>query len=459
MSINMALTVAAISTPDAAGGISIVRISGSEAFAVAQRIFRPHNPEKSPLTMQGFTCCYGKVFSADGDIDDGILTVYHAPKSYTGEDVAEISCHGGVFVTRQVLRAALENGAHPAAAGEFTQRAFLNGKLSLTQAEAVMDTITAGSAAAVRSAEALRDGALFRRIHSVSDELVRLLGEISAWTDYPEEDIEAVSEERLEAVLGGAAAALKTVLDGYDNGRIIREGVDTVIVGKPNVGKSTIMNCLAGCDRSIVTDIAGTTRDIIEETIRIDDFILRLSDTAGIRETEDEIEFAGVERTRRKLETAQLVLAVFDNSVRLSDDDISIINRLKPENTIAVINKSDREAVLERWTIDEKFTYIAEISAIDGSGIDTLKDCIAGMFSTATLNLNDGIISNERQRDCCERALKSLNEAVAAAKSGISLDAVGIVIDEAVGFLMQLTGERVTDAVVTEVFSKFCVGK
>lgn len=452
-------TIAAISTPDAAGGISVVRISGSGALAVAEKIFRPHSPDKSPATMKGFTCCYGKVFSSEGDIDDGILTVYHAPKSYTGEDVAEISCHGGVFVTRQVLRCALENGAVLATAGEFTQRAFLNGKLSLTQAEAVMDIITARSAAAVRSAEALRDGALYRRIHAVSDALCVLLGEISAWTDYPEEDIEAVSPEHVTAVLNNAKATLSAVLDGYDNGRIIREGVDTVIVGKPNVGKSTIMNCLAGCDRSIVTDIAGTTRDIIEETIRIDDFLLRLSDTAGIRETEDEIEFAGVERSFRKLEQAQLVLAVFDNSERLSDDDFNIISRLSPENTIAVINKSDKDAVLERWTIDEKFTYIAEISAIDGSGIERLKDCIAGIFRTATLNLTDGVIANERQRECAERAVKSLDEAISAEKSGISLDAVGIVIDEAVGALMELTGERVSDAVVAQVFSKFCVGK
>lgn len=452
-------TIAAISTPDASGGISIVRISGADAFSVADRIFVPSDKSKSAKTMAGFTCAYGKAVHNGSVIDDGILTIYRAPKSYTGENVAEISCHGGIFVTRELLRAALDSGAVLARGGEFTQRAFLNGKLTLTQAEAVMDIINVKNAAAQKSALALREGALYRKIKAVSDNITVLLGEISAWTDYPEEDIEAVSDEKLLDAIRGAKRTLNDVIGGYDNGKIFREGVDTVIVGKPNVGKSTIMNCLTGYERSIVTEIAGTTRDVVEETVNLGEFTLRLADTAGIRDTDDVVEAAGVERSYTKLERAQLVIAVFDNGEALSDEDIRLIDRLDDKKTVAVINKSDREAVLDRKIINDKFKYMAEISAVNGEGMDKLKQSVAGIFAVGKLDLTDGCAANERQRACACAALNSLDEAESAVLSGISLDATGIVLNEALSHLMELTGENVTEAVVEQVFSKFCVGK
>lgn len=287
-------TIAAVSTPRAVGGISVIRISGENAFYVADKIFKPVSSGILPSEMSGYTCAYGHIAGGGRVIDDGVLTIFRAPKSYTGEDVAEISCHGGIFVTEQILRLIFENGASPAKAGEFTKRAFLNGKMSLTQAEAVMDVISASGKAELRCASALRDGALFRRIKNISDGVLKLLGSLAAWVDYPDDDIPAVDGDEIYRVLENAVFALDGLLSSYDSGRIIRNGIDTAIVGRPNVGKSTLMNLLAGCERSIVTDVAGTTRDIVEESVRLGDIVLRLSDTAGIRETGDIVENAGL---------------------------------------------------------------------------------------------------------------------------------------------------------------------
>ncbi|MFA5658684.1 MAG: tRNA uridine-5-carboxymethylaminomethyl(34) synthesis GTPase MnmE, partial [Oscillospiraceae bacterium] len=286
-------TVCAISTPVAPGGISVVRISGDEAIAVASKIFQPVSCG-AVKKMPGYTCCFGKIISKGELIDEGILTIFRSPKSYTGEDVAEISCHGGIHITKRVLRAAVENGAAPAQAGEFTKRAFLNGKLSLTQAEAVMDLISAQGEQSRRFALSVHEGALFLEIQAASKKLLFILSELAAWVDYPDEELPDIEAGALIDSLNACIMKLEKLLGGYDSGRIFRDGVDTVITGKPNVGKSTLMNLLLGFERSIVTDIPGTTRDVVEETVRVGEMLLKLSDTAGVRSAADAVEAGGV---------------------------------------------------------------------------------------------------------------------------------------------------------------------
>ncbi len=452
-------TIAAISTPRAQGGISIIRISGEDALSVAEKLFTPLSSNVPPTQMDGYTCAYGQI-KADGEvIDDGVLTVFRAPKSYTGEDVAEISCHGGIFVTDRVLRLALEAGAVPAEAGEFTKRAFLNGKMSLTQAEAVMDVISADGKAGLRCAESLKEGALYRRIKSVSDRMLSLLGSLGAWVDYPEDDIPAVEDEEISTTLENAVENLSELLSTYDSGRIIRQGADTAIVGKPNVGKSTLMNLLSGCERSIVTDIAGTTRDVVEESVRLGDIVLRLSDTAGIHDTGDVVESVGVEKARRKLETSDLILAVFDMGAEITAEDRELAESCRGRNAVAILNKSDLEQKFDFSAVSDCFGESVTISAGQGEGLDRLKTAIENICKLANFNSDVGILANERQRTCAEKAKSAFAEALDALESGATYDAVNIIIDDGENYLLELTGERTSEAVVNEVFSRFCVGK
>ncbi len=451
--------IAAISTPRGTGGISVIRISGEGALTLAGEVFSPVSVSVRPDEMEGYTCAYGKITDGDEIYDEAVLTVFRAPRSYTGEDIAEISCHGGIFVTERILQLIFSKGAVPAEAGEFTKRAFLNGKMNLVQAEAVADIISAEGKAAHRCAVALKSGALFISINAVSKELLHLLGEIGAWVDYPEEDIPGVDERAIISSLEEASVKLEKILSSYDRGRIIREGIDTAIVGKPNVGKSTLMNLLSGCERSIVTDIAGTTRDIVEESVRLGDIVLRLSDTAGIRGTEDIVESIGVKRASDKIDSADLILAVFDNSEELSQEDIEIAGRCAGRIAVGIINKTDKESKLDTGYIESRFEHIVYISAVNAEGADELQSVISDIFRTNSINYNEGILANERQRNCVKSALSALRESIDAVKQGCTLDAVNILIDEAENHLLELTGERTSEAVVNEVFSKFCVGK
>ncbi len=333
-------TIAAVSTPNAPGGIAVIRISGENALDIAAKIFKPAAGKKV-ADMDGYTCAYGIAHDDGERLDDCILTVFKAPHSYTGENVAEISCHGGLYVSKKILRAALKKGADNAEGGEFTKRAFLNGKLDLTQAEAVMDIISAKGAKELKMAENLREGAAFKKADKVSKRLIKILGDLAAWADYPEEDIPEVEPQSILDGLNAAKLELASLIENYDSGRILREGVATAIVGRPNVGKSTLFNCLSGCERSIVTDIAGTTRDVIEESVRLGDVTLRLSDTAGIRQTDDLIEEIGVGIAWKRLDEAELVIAVFDGSCPLTEDDLNLINKIKNKKSVAVINKND----------------------------------------------------------------------------------------------------------------------
>lgn len=450
-------TITAIATPIAVGGISVIRISGAEAVSIADKVFNAASG-KPVAEMQGYTCSYGTVFDGGQPLDDVVLTFFRAPKSYTGEDVVEISCHGGVFITRKILRVLLENGARLAEAGEFTKRAFLNGKLSLTQAEAVMDLISSTGKNELKYAVALRDGAIFRRIRAITDDLLEILGDLAAWADYPEDDIPEVEPSVLLERINGIIFRLDATGQTYDYGRIIREGINTVIIGKPNVGKSTLMNCLTGFNRSIVTDIAGTTRDIVEESVKLGELTLRLADTAGIRNTADIIESMGVDIARKRAEEADLILAVFDSSEPLSEDDMEMIRLANGKNAIAILNKSDKQLIGIN-DFQQYFKNIVEISAKNYYGIEKLSACLEEMFIKDEISAEQGIIANERQKLCLDNAEDSLKHAAEALIMGENLDAVNVLLDEALGFLLQLTGEKVSEAVVDEVFSRFCVGK
>lgn len=455
-------TICAVSTPMAEGGISVIRISGEKSFEIAGKVFKLYT-SKSIEDMQGYTCAYGTVFDnkSGRKIDEGVLTVFRSPKSYTGENVCEISCHGGIYVTKKVLRLCLENGAELADKGEFTKRAFLNGKMSLTQAEAVMDTISASGDYALNSAELIREGRLFKEISALCKRLIGILGELAAWVDYPEEDLPEVEESNLRESLKNAIKVLDKILKDYDCGMVLKSGIDVCIAGKPNVGKSTLMNMLLGYDRSIVTDIAGTTRDVIEETAKIGELTLKLSDTAGIRETEDKVEKIGVEIARNKLSSASLVMEVFDMSRELDDEDRELLDTVKKsgKKAIIVLNKNDLENKTDREFFEGYSDNIIEISAKNGNGKDELKNMIESMFSINDYDADSTIFANERQKICTQKARDNLNLALESLDMGETLDAVTVMIDYGAESLLELTGEKVSESVVDEVFAKFCVGK
>ena len=452
-------TVAAISTPLSASGLGVVRISGEDAVKIGEKCFRPFKGGHNLSTLKGYSCAYGRVFDAEGDIDEAVATVFLVPKSYTGENTVEFSCHGSPALLRRVLRAALSAGASPAGPGEFTKRAFLNGKLTLTQAEAVMDIISAGSQGAGRAALALRDGALYKKIHKITDDLTALESHLAAWSDYPEEDVPELSDEAVSTVLKEADAGLKRLISTYDAGRIIREGAVTVIAGKPNVGKSTLMNLLSGRDRSIVTSVAGTTRDVVEESVLVGDIPIRLLDTAGIHETDDVVERIGVDMAQSALDRCDAVIAVFDSSAPLDDDDRSLIEKLKNRPVIAVINKSDLEKKADADYIRSHFEYCVTISAAKGDGEDEFREALGKLLKTADLDPAEPVMANERQLDCARRGEKALSEGLEALECKMTLDAVGICIEAALDALYELTGEKASEAVIEQVFSRFCVGK
>ena len=409
--------------------------------------------------MEGYTCAYGIAHDNGERIDDCILTVFRAPHSYTGEDTAEISCHGGLYVSKRILRAILRNGAENAEGGEFTKRAYLNGKLDLTQAEAVMDIISAKGETELKMAEALREGAAFRKARKCSDKLMKILGDLAAWADYPEEVIPEVEPQALMSELSEVREELSTLVENYDSGRILREGIATAIIGRPNVGKSTLFNCLSGCERSIVTDIAGTTRDIVEESVRLGDLTLRLSDTAGIHDTDDVIEGIGVDMAEKMIDSSELVIAVFDGSCPLTADDLKLIDKTKNKKCIAAVNKNDVSQQLDVKELSKYFIHIVYLSAKESTGVDVLEKEINELFSINEHTFDNVSAANERQKKCIDSALASIDEAMSALQCGEMLDAVNVIIDEAEQSILSLTGEKITDAVVDEVFSRFCVGK
>ncbi len=451
-------TIAAIATPNAAGGIGIIRISGEAAIDVAARCFRPVSGRKVS-EMPGYTAAYGSFVDGETPLDDGVLLVYRAPKSYTGENVAELCCHGGLYVLQRVLNVVFSLGARPAEPGEFTKRAFLNGKMDLSQAESVMSVISAQGEEALSAARGALRGNVSKKIEAVCGSLVSAAAALAAWADYPDEDIPAVENEALAAALADCRDSLRKLLRDYENGKIISEGVRTVICGKPNVGKSTLMNLLSGCPRSIVTPIAGTTRDVVEDTVRLGGLLLRLSDTAGLRETEDPVEKIGVSAARERLADASLALAVFDLSCPLTAEDEALLQACEQKTAVAVINKSDLPAVWDIGEVKKRIPRAVVISAKDPESLDRLRTVLEETLGVAGMDFSQEILTSARQRNCVAEALDCVEDALRALKNGVTVDAVSVDVDCAVDRLLALTGKRASEEVVDEVFRSFCVGK
>lgn len=451
-------TIAAISTPSGAGGISLIRISGPEAVAAADKVIHPAS-QKPLSSLRGYTGAYGEAYDEEGTIDNVVSFIYRAPKSYTGENVVELSCHGGIIVTRRLLRAVLATGVRLAEPGEFTKRAFLNQKMTLTQAESVLDVINSKSEQAARCAVTALDGALYRKIAAVRDRLVAQTAHITAWIDFPEEDVDKVKLSFLRDELQAIKDELKELIRTFDVGRIVHMGVNTVIVGKPNVGKSTLMNLLAGCEKSIVTEMAGTTRDIVEETVNLGDVVLRLADTAGIRRTRNVVEKAGIDRAKKRIAEADLVLLVLDASEELDGEDVELMRVVRSKPTVVVLNKADLGESIDKEYIKKDFKHIVLISAKEDESIAVLNEAVSGLMNLTDLDTSQPILANERQRACAKASLGQVEAALDALSFGMTLDAVNISIEDAVESLLQLTGESVSDVVVDEVFSRFCVGK
>lgn len=454
----MSETIAAISTPNAVGGISVIRVSGPDAITVSERVFEGVSGKKLS-SMKGYTAAYGKVYDREGEIDSAVALVYHGPKSYTGEDVVELSCHGGMIVTRRLLRSLLDAGARLAEAGEFTKRAFLNGKMSLTQAESVLDLINSQSEQAARCAVTALDGALYQKIKGIREDLVAQTAHITAWIDFPEEDVNSVKLSQLKDGLMKIHQDIRKLIKTFDIGKVIHMGVNTAIVGRPNVGKSTLMNLLAGCEKSIVTDMAGTTRDVVEETVNLGDVVLRLADTAGIHRTTNAVELAGIERAKKRIEQADLVLLVLDASQPLDEQDLELMRIVRMKPSVVVLNKADLGVKIDEEYIKRDFQHSVVISAKEQVSIQTLNDAVARLMHLTDFDTTQPILANERQRACACAALTQVESALDALSFGMTLDAVNISIEDAVQSLLELTGESVSDVVVDEVFSKFCVGK
>ena len=460
-------TIAAISTPNTTGSIAMIRISGDNALVIAGVIFRAIDKTSTPVeSMKGYTAAYGNICDGDSVIDDGVLLVFRAPKSYTGEDVAEITCHGGIYVARRVLQACINAGATLAEPGEFTKRAVLNGKMTLTQAESVIDVINATSAQYLACTNAQKAGSLYRRVNEIAEKILSVSSHISAWIDYPEEDTALDSFEKSSHIgqLEDCRLQLSLLSRSYEIAATVREGVVTAIVGKPNAGKSTLMNLLVQRDRSIVTDIPGTTRDIIEETVNLfsptqQAVVLRLCDCAGIRETTDIVEQIGIDMMCKQIESSSLIIAVFDNSRPLEKDDFDLIEKIKGKTCICVINKCDLESSYDFASLAAEFKHVIRLSAKNPDSLEKLAETICKAYDINSFDLSAGFIANERQRNCVTKAEELVSRAIENIESGAPLDTTGFLLETALDVLYQLSGKSASAEIVNEVFKNFCVGK
>lgn len=451
-------TITAISTAQGQGGIGVIRVSGEDSFTIVDKIFKSVSGKKI-MDIKGYTALFGHIYNNEEVLDEAVVLKYVAPKSFTGENVVEISCHGGMYITKEVLNAVIMAGASLAEPGEFTKRAYLNGKMDLTEAESVMDIISAKSKSAARAALFVKDGALFKKSQQVKQLLLDKAAHLSAWADYPEEDIPEVSEDSIMEAIEESISILEKLLSTYDMGQVVKEGIDTVIAGRPNAGKSTLMNLLVGREKSIVTNIAGTTRDVVEDTVLVGNVMLKLSDTAGIRDTDNEIEKIGVQKTFDKINGAGLVIALFDNNEVLNSEDIDLINKIKDMPCIAVINKIDLEDKVDKKYITDNIDNVVYISAKQQDNIDELKNMIEKIAGTEDFDPSAGIIANERQRNAIRNAVNSLYEAKESLAMGMTMDAITVSLQETIDYLLELTGEKAGEEIVDSVFHNFCVGK
>ena len=458
-------TIAAISTARGKGGVALLRISGTDAIAICEKVFVPKNG-KALSEYAPRTAIFGSIYAPDdrgvwNEIDSGLATVFRAPASFTGEDTVEICCHGGVLLTQTVLTACLAAGARAAEAGEFTRRAFLNGKMGLSAAEALGDLLEAQTREQLILAHAGTDGRVERKCREIYDALCAVLSSVYAKIDYPDEDLAEMSREEMETSLAECTARIEKLLDTYRTGHAIAEGIPTVICGKPNVGKSSLYNLILGKEAAIVTDVEGTTRDVLTETAALGRVTLRLFDTAGLHETDDVVEKIGIDRARKALADAELILAVFDGSVAPDEEDKALAASLSSTNAtvIAIINKSDLGIVEEEF-YTQHFTHTVTLSAKAGEGIEKLSALVESCFINGELDTkNDTVLTNARQKGAALSALEAIRRARAGLAYGLPVELCCNDCEAAMQAIAELDGRAVSEDIVSHIFSHFCVGK
>lgn len=452
-------TICALATPPGEGGIATVRVSGPDAYGIVGKIFAPVRQGKSVADAKGYTAMLGHYLLHGAEMDECVALFFRAPHSYTGEDVIELSVHGGTAMADGLLEALITAGCAPAGPGEFTRRALENGRMSLTQAEAVMEVIAANGRQGAALAKSALDGRLAKRIGKIQTALQTLNAHLTAWVDYPEEDVPELSDAAFVGTLTEQKAALDALISGYSAGAVLRHGVDCVLLGRPNVGKSTLLNLLSGFERAIVTPVAGTTRDVVEQEIQLAGVRLLLADTAGIRDTDDLVEAEGIRRSYRHLERAGLVLAVFDGSAPLSPADLSLAEKCAGRPAVAILNKTDLPQQADEESLRPYFSTVVNISAKDAAFLPAVEQAVTDALHLAEADPDAGLLANERQFAAARTAQAALADALEAVNGGYTLDAAGVCVDDALHALYELTGENAGDDVIDEVFSRFCVGK
>ena len=456
----MKKTIAAISTPPGTGGIAVIRISGDQALEIGDRIFRGRGKLSDAASH---TIHYGFIVNEQNEkIDEVLVSVMRARKTFTTEDTIEINTHGGTMAVQNVLTTVIKAGAVMAEPGEFTKRAFLNGRIDLSQAEAVIDIINSKNELSRKNALSQLEGTLSKEIRAIRQELVHLAARMQVLIDYPDEELEDVTEQEIEQIVSQCAERAGKLLDTADNGKIIKDGIRTAIAGKPNVGKSSLLNSLARADRAIVTDIAGTTRDVIEESVNLNGVPILLTDTAGIRDTDDAVEKIGVERSKKSIQEADLVLVMLDGSELLTDEDRSVLRATHDKKRIIIINKTDlgRPKYTEAVRAKANGDPVLEISALTGSGLEELAEEIRRIYNFHAMSGNSGaVITNMRHKQALLAAREALYRAADAIQSGMPADIASIDMNEAISALGEITGETVSDDIVNEIFHHFCVGK
>ena len=454
-------TIAAIGTALSNSGISIIRISGSKSLEIVEKIF------KSKEKLEPNKIVYGKIYNDKGFLDEVLVSYFKAPRSYTGEDICEINCHGGVQITREILELVLEKGAVMAEPGEFSKRAFLNGKMDLSKAEAVINLINAKTRTSARVSSNQIDGNLYNKIKKLREELIELLAHIEVSVDYPEYDYDDVENDNVISLMKKKISEINSILSTYDQGRILKDGINVAILGKPNVGKSSLLNNLANYDRAIVTDIAGTTRDVVEESINIGDYVLNISDTAGLRDTEDIVEKIGVEKSLKKLEEVDFVIYMLSVENNMDDNDKNMLLKIQNKGLkyIVLINKMDmnKKSIFDTFMDElEKIGIknVIPVSVKNNEGIEELKKYILKTFNENDLDYeHELIITNERHKDLLKKSIEYLSSAINEVNLGQPIDIVSIYIKKATKTLGEIIGEDVSEEVVKKIFEKFCLGK
>lgn len=457
-------TIAAIATPRGAGGVAIIRISGQFAAELAAMIVKPNNGKSvKELESRRLTLC--KIVSDTGFlIDEALVAIMRAPMSYTGEDVVEINCHGGFIVADKILDSLLKCGARLAEPGEFTRRAFINGKTDLSGAEAVMDIMNSKTESGLHNAALSLTGEIRKRIEPLREGVMELAAHISAAADYPDE-VDLPTPFEMQSKLEELILKTESLIGGFETGRMLRDGVRTAIVGKPNVGKSSVLNALLRCERAIVTDIPGTTRDTIEELVSIGGIALRLADTAGIRAAADEVEKIGIERSVENINMADLCLFVIDSSLELTEEDMRVAKALEGKRTVIILNKTDKKTVVTKEAVKKLFAEpeaVIKTAAPKGEmavGIEELEKAISDIFVSGKVNQDDVYIANERQKDCLLKARAALKNATCGISASMPMDLVFVDLEDALSSLGEVTGETVQEEIVDKVFENFCVGK